>query len=111
MPLPTELLKGTLKSLLLALMQDGDKYGYQIIRELKERSHEVLDTGEGSVYPALHALEQKKFLKSYWQEQPEGPPRKYYALTHKGSKELASAKHDWHVFSKAVHDIYGFQIS
>ena len=111
MSLPTELLKGTLKSLVLALLGDGDKYGYQIIKDLSERSKEVLEIGEGSIYPALHALEQKKFVKSYWKEQHEGPDRKYYHLTQKGRKELASAKKDWRVFTEAIQKIYGLQIS
>lgn len=111
MSFPTELLKGTLKPLILALLSEGDKYGYQLIKQLKEKSDALFDTGEGSIYPALHALEKKGLLKSYWKPQAEGPDRKYYQLTHKGAKELKTAKKEWQTFTQAVHKIYGFDVA
>lgn len=107
----TELLKGNLKNLVLALLEDGDKYGYQIIKDLNDRTDALLEVGEGSMYPALHALEKRKLLKSYWKKQAEGPDRKYYSLTQKGRKELVTAKKEWGSFSNAVQKIYGLQIS
>lgn len=107
----TELLKGNLKNLVLALLEDGDKYGYQIIKDLNDRTDALLEVGEGSMYPALHALEKRKLLKSYWKKQSEGPDRKYYSLTQKGRKELVTVKKEWGSFSHAVQKIYGLQIS
>lgn len=109
MSLPTELLKGTLKPLILALLDEGDQYGYQIIKNLKEKTDAVFEVGEGSIYPALHALEKKKLLKSYWKKQAEGPDRKYYKITRRGQKELSTAKSQWGKFSNAVEKIYGLQ--
>ncbi len=111
MSFPTELLKGTLKPLILALLKETDKYGYQIIKDLKEQSEALFEIGEGSIYPALHALEKKGLLKSYWKKQSEGPDRKYYQITQKGSKELVTAKKDWRAFSGAIQKIYGLRIS
>lgn len=107
----SELLKGNLKNLVLAILEEGDKYGYQIIKQLHDQTDALLEVGEGSMYPALHALEKKGLLKSYWKKQAEGPDRKYYQLTHQGRKELVTAKKEWQSFSHAVQKIYGLRIS
>lgn len=103
-----DLLKGTTPALILAALSNEDLYGYRIIQLIREESDDALKLGEGSVYPVLHALEGKGFVKSRWETQEVGPARKYYALTAKGRKELDSATETWRAHAKAVEGVLGY---
>lgn len=99
------MLKGSIKNLILAVLTEGELYGYQIVKEIEGRSKDTLQFGEGSVYPALHALEKEKLLSSHWVSQKSGPDRKYYQITEKGRKKLKSAKKEWEDFSLAIDSV------
>lgn len=101
-----ELIKGSTKSLVLAVLNGEELYGYQIVKAIKKKSGEALEFGEGSIYPALHALEKEGLLTSHWVEQTEGPNRKYYALTRKGKGALKQALAEWTEFRSAVDKVY-----
>jgi PadR family transcriptional regulator PadR len=90
-----ELKKGSIQLCLLAVISTGRKYGFQIIKELREMSSGYYDLKEGTLYPALHRLEKRGYLKSQWITQESGMPRKYYSLTKKGFKAFAEAKGEW----------------
>ena len=94
-------LKGHLDLLLLAVLSDGAMHGYAVIEELKERSDEVFDLPEGTVYPALHRLEKAGFLASEWSV-VSGRRRRTYRLADKGRGSLAEQRNAWSEFSDAV---------
>jgi DNA-binding PadR family transcriptional regulator len=96
-----EALKGHLDLLLLAVLAEGPAHGYVVIESLRRRSGGLFDLPEGTVYPALHRLEEQGLLLSRWSE--EGPRRKrVYQLTPKGLQTLARRQDEWRRFAKAV---------
>jgi DNA-binding PadR family transcriptional regulator len=107
MKFPAELLKGSIKRLILAVLADGEKYGYQISKAISERSQETLEFGEGSIYPALHSLEKSGLLQSRWVSQKDLPDRKYYSLTEKGQQTLQLSLEEWKLFVHSVNNVLG----
>ena len=102
-----ELLKGSTGTLVLSVLENQDLYGYRIITELEIRSENAFDMSEGTLYPILHALEKEKYLESYWRE-VDGRNRKYYHITKRGVKELASKKDEWKSFSTSVNKVLNY---
>lgn len=98
--------KGVLEILVLKLLKNDEKYGYQLISELKEKSDEMLTLKEGTLYPILYRLEDDELVISRWSE-PKGKEvsRKYYSITEKGEQELCSLYALWSLFSKKVTSI------
>lgn len=94
-------LKGTLPVLILHSLQRLPKHGYRIAQDIREKSEGVLDFKEGTLYPALHALEAKGFIESYT-ETEQGRLRCYYRLTSAGQKELGTQREEWRRYSSAV---------
>ncbi|NKB88542.1 MAG: PadR family transcriptional regulator [Acidobacteria bacterium] len=99
-------LKGTLPVLILQVLSTGDKHGYAIAQEIKQRSEGSLDFKEGSLYPALHAQEQKGLIQSM-ETQCDGRRRRSYRLTKAGIEALESQRSEWRQLSGAVSDILG----
>ena len=97
-----ELLKGSTESLLMALLAEQPMYGYQLLKELERRSNGYFRFREGTLYPALHRLEQEQLLEGSWQRAPGGQNRRYYSLTEDGHFALATRLHQWDGFSRAV---------
>ncbi len=94
-------LKGTLPTLILKTLERGPKHGYRIAQEIKAKSKGVLDFKEGTLYPALHDLENRGLLESYEQTH-NGRTRRYYRLTEDGKKILEKDRAQWDKVSKAV---------
>ncbi len=90
-----ELKKGSVQLLLLAILKDSPKYGFQIIRELREVTDGFFDLKEGTLYPALRKLEAKKYLEGKWHTEEEGGPRRYYQITELGRNALKEATQVW----------------
>ncbi len=90
-----ELKKGSIQLCLLALLAKGEKYGFQILRELRDKSNGFFDLKEGTLYPALRRLEERGFVQSRWQEPESGMPRKSYRLTDRGRTALTEALAIW----------------
>ena len=99
------LVAGSSTMLVLALLERGDMYGYQMIEELSRRSNDTFQMKEGTLYPILHALEKDEYLTSYQQEAPTGRQRKYYRLTRKGKTLLDEKKAEWAKFHHGVNDV------
>ena len=99
------LMAGSGTMLVLALLEESDMYGYQIIEELACRSKDVFEMKEGTLYPILHALEKEKYLTSYRQEAPSGRERKYYHLTKRGKQLLDEKRSEWETFHRGVNDV------
>ena len=107
MKLKKELLKGSTAMLVLSVLAQQDRYGYQIIQVLRVQSEDVFEMNEGTLYPILHALEGDGALESYWCE-VEGRRRKYYSITEKGKKELQSQAAEWKTYAGAVGKVLNF---
>lgn len=101
-----ESLKGHLDLLILAVLADGPRHGYAIIDELRQRSDEVFDLGEGTVYPMLHRLERAGLLSSQWSD-VGGRRRRSYRLTAAGSAKLVVDRADWNRFVSGVAAVIG----
>lgn len=97
-----ELLKGNTDSLLLCLISREPTYGYQIVKELEQRSNGYFRFKEGTLYPALHRLEREGLIEGRWQVLPNGQQRRYYYITVKGQEVLAARLATWQDFSTAV---------
>jgi PadR family transcriptional regulator, regulatory protein PadR len=102
----SEKLKGNLDLLLLSVLSSGPGHGYSIITRLRDRSGGAFDLPEGTVYPALHRLEQAGLLDSSW-EQVAGRRRRIYRITPTGERALADEAREWMSFSKSVAMVLG----
>lgn len=102
-----EIMKGSIDILILSLILKKDMYGYDIAKSIKDKSNELYEIGEGTLYPALKRLENKKFLESYWSESDGGGRRKYYRITKKGRMELEIRLEDWKKISSLIELCYG----
>ena len=100
------LIGGSTVLMLLALLEEKDCYGYEIIKELKERSDSTFEFKEGTLYPILHSLEEEGLISSYWDD-TTGKKRKYYAITTKGKKSLKEKNEEWKIFSESVNRVIG----
>ncbi len=100
-----ELLKGNTPTLLLATLREQPRHGYALAQEIKRRSADALSLGEGSLYPALKALERDGFIEGRWEEQPSGSSRKVYFLTDAGRGELERRTRAWRSFSHAIESV------
>lgn len=98
--------KGVLEVIVLKLLENGEKYGYQLITELKEKSCGMFTLKEGTLYPILYRLEDDQLVNSRWSE-PKGKEvsRKYYTITEKGKAELSDLNNLWLAFSNNVTSI------
>jgi len=101
-----EALKGHLDLLLLAILENGPAHGYMIIETLRKRSGGTFDLPEGTIYPALHRLEDDGLLASHWSE-IAGRRRRIYELTQKGRQVLARRQREWRQFTQAVDATVG----
>ena len=93
-----QLRKGSTPLLILSVLATNKMYGYQIMRELEQRSEGYFSMTAALLYPALHQLELDGLLKSEWQEGQGKRKRKYYSITQKGRKALMSSQAEWKTF-------------
>lgn len=92
--------------LILNLLKDSNMYGYEMIKRLKEKSNDVFELKEGTLYPILHGLEEKGFITSYWDE-TGAKKRKYYSITKKGKEQLKERQEEWKIFSSGINQVLG----
>ena len=102
MELDKSLVSGSMAMLVLKLLEDGDKYGYQMIEELKRRSDDTFHLKAGTLYPLLHGLEEKGLVTAYEGEAAAGKPRRYYQLTKRGSAALRGKETARDTYAPAV---------
>ena len=98
-----ELLKGNTETLILSLLAENTMYGYQMVKEIEQRSSGYFLFKEGTLYPALHRLEKSALVHGQWKEIPNGVPRRYYRITLKGEEVLSERMAEWRRFSTAVN--------
>jgi PadR family transcriptional regulator len=95
--------KGSTRLAILQLVSERERYGYEIVTSIRERTGGVLEVAEGNVYPALHALEAEGHITSTWREvEPGVPPRKYYRITPAGRAHRATLAKEWKEFAAAI---------
>jgi len=99
--------KGSSRVLILNVLAERPMYGYQIAKELKRRSDGYFSFKEGTLYPALHRMENEGLLRSEWQVVEKGPSRKYYHITEEGRRALAHSAKEWATFSQRLLSILG----
>ena len=107
MKIEKSLLSGSTPMLILSLLKDSDKYGYEMVEALAKRSDDTFALKEGTLYPLLHALEKEKFVESYSKTAPNGRERKYYRLTRSGREQLEYKEKEWRLFSEKVNAVLG----
>ena len=103
----SQALKGHLDMLLLAVLRAGAGHGYAIIQRLAEASGGAFDLPEGTIYPALHRLEQSGWLASDWSDE-QGRKRRVYALTDGGAAALAAERDEWRRFAAGIQAVLGW---
>lgn len=103
MPFDRELLKGSIALLILKLLSERDMYGYEIIQESVRRSQDAFEFKEGTLYPALHQLHKRGYLRSEWRTGANGKQRKYYGLTAGGRKAARCSEQEWFSFTRMVN--------
>ena len=96
------MLKGHLDLIVLAALAAGPAHGYAVIEHIRRKSGQAFDLPEGTIYPALHRLEQAGLLSSRWITVESGRRRRVYALTRLGGRALAERRAIWRQFSDAI---------
>ena len=96
----SQLRKGVLEYCVLALLRDGQRYGFELVRALSEA--EGLLVSEGTIYPLLSRLRRDDLVSTSWRESESGPPRRYYQLTDTGQRALSEFSAEWIRFRDAV---------
>jgi transcriptional regulator, Acidobacterial, PadR-family len=98
--------QGTLDLMILQIVSPEPAHGYGIAQRLQQVSGDVIQVNQGSLYPALHRLEQRGWLKSEWRRSETGREAKFYSLTRAGAKQLAVEKDSWDRLTEAVRLIF-----
>jgi PadR family transcriptional regulator PadR len=102
MPPSTELLQGTLDVLILKTLALGPMHGWAVAQRIQQVSRDVLQIGQGSLYPALYRLEYKGWIQSEWGNSENNRRAKYYSLTRAGKKQLQAELATWDRLSTAI---------
>jgi DNA-binding PadR family transcriptional regulator len=97
-----DLVAASATQLILAILSEGESYGYAIIKRMAELSGGALQWTDGMLYPVLHRLERNGFVKAVWGQSESGRQRKYYRLTDSGAEELASQRRQWQVVGSTL---------
>ena len=97
-----DLLQGTLDLLILKTLALGPHHGWGVSQRIQQMSREVLQINQGSLYPALHRLEQRGWITAKWGTSENNRKAKYYSLTKRGQSQLMAEEDQWRRFSEAV---------
>jgi PadR family transcriptional regulator PadR len=103
------LLQGSLDLLILQAISREPKHGYAIVRHIKTASRDFLEVEEGSLYPALHRMERKGWVRAYWGVSESNRRARFYELSADGVEQLRVAAESWKQMSTAINAVLGFQ--
>jgi DNA-binding PadR family transcriptional regulator len=106
MKLEKELVAASSLPLVLSILSEGDSYGYAIIQRVKELSGGKIEWTDGMLYPVLHWLEDRRMVRSRWEEAESGRKRKYYSLRREGRQALREQKEQWTVVTSTLNQIW-----
>ena len=107
MKLSKKTLDGNMETMLLAVLSEGPSYGYQMVQDLNAKASGILKTGEGTIYPVLHRLEERELIQSAWRAGETGRQRRYYRITPKGKKALSENRLQWAALQKVMRAMLG----
>ncbi len=103
MPPPTDLLQGTLDMLILKAIASEPQHGWAIAQRIQQLSEDVLQIGQGSLYPALHRLEYKGWIRAQWGASENNRKARYYSLTASGRRHLEAEMENWVRLTGAIN--------
>jgi PadR family transcriptional regulator PadR len=103
--LERELKRGSTELLILALLEERDRHGYDLARLIEQRSHGAISFNVASLYPTLYRMEDKELIEGRWVEKAGQRRRRYYRLTGSGKKTLASQRSVWDTFFEALNRV------
>lgn len=106
MEINKDLIAASSTPLVLAILAEGDSYGYAILKRVRELSGDQLAWTDGMLYPVLHRLERLGYIESRWETADSGRRRKYYRLTPRGRKQLAEERRQWQVVDAALRGVW-----
>jgi PadR family transcriptional regulator PadR len=102
-----EMLKGTLDMMILRTLVGGDAHGHTIAKVIERTSEDLLEVEQGSLYPALHRLEDRRRVSSYWGASENNRKAKFYRLTAEGRKQLVRETSRWRQMTRAIGLVMG----
>jgi transcriptional regulator len=102
-----EMFKGTLDMMILRTLVGGDAHGHTIAKVIEHTSEDLLEVEQGSLYPALHRLEDRKWVSSYWGASENNRKAKFYRLTAEGRKQLVRETSRWRQMARAIGLVMG----
>jgi PadR family transcriptional regulator, regulatory protein PadR len=105
--LSRELIAASTVPLVLSVLTEGESYGYELIRRVRELSHGRIEWTEGMLYPVLHWMEKEGLITSEWQDAETGRKRKYYRLRKEGRKALQDEQQQWLVVHETLLKLWG----
>lgn len=106
-PMNNDMLKGTLDMMILRTLLLGDAHGHTIAKIIERNSEDVLDVEQGSLYPALHRLEDRGWVSSFWGTSENNRKAKFYKLTAAGRKQLTLESSRWRQMARAIALVMG----
>ncbi|HEY4762939.1 MAG TPA: PadR family transcriptional regulator [Candidatus Sulfotelmatobacter sp.] len=104
-----EIVKGTLDMMILRTLVGGDAHGHTVAKVIEHTSEDLLEVEQGSLYPALHRLEDRKWVSSYWGASENNRKAKFYRLTAEGRKQLVRETSRWGKMTRAIGLVMGEQ--
>lgn len=107
MQIDKDLVAASATPLVLAILAEGDSYGYALLKRIRELSDGELDWTDGMLYPLLHRLHRLGFVTTEWRTPPQGRRRRYYAITREGRAALAEHKRQWMTVGRALGGVWG----
>jgi DNA-binding PadR family transcriptional regulator len=106
MEIPKDLVAASATPLVLAILAEGDSYGYAIIKRVSDLSGGALQWTDGMLYPVLHRLERLGYIEGRWGTSETGRKRKYYRLTSLGRDQLAEQRQQWQAVDTALRNVW-----
>lgn len=104
--LPKDLIAASSFSVILTILNEGESYGYEIIKRIRDESNGQLDFAEGTLYPILKKMESEKWISSKWKLAENGRERKYYKITATGKKQLLLEKKHWQSVNQILEHLW-----
>ena len=106
MHIDKDLVAAAATPLVLAILADGESYGYAILKRVRAVSGGELEWTDGMLYPLLHRLRRLGYVTTEWRTSPEGRRRKYYMVTDAGRAALADQRRQWATVTRALNDVW-----
>ena len=107
MQIDKDLVAASATPMVLAILAEGENYGYAILKRVRDLSHGEMEWTDGMLYPLLHRLHRLGYVTTEWRTPPEGRRRKYYSITDDGHAALAAHKRQWETVTQALGEVWG----